>query len=418
MPTPFELGFDQDDRAFWRHPYPVYERIRETSPGIHRSEDGDWATATHAFCLDVVRGPRWSSSAAHAKPGSRAARQMEANDLRRVQEDRVLLFLDPPDHTRIRRLASRAFTPRAVARLRDDIERIAGQLLDDAGVAASGADHGHKVDLMDVLARPLPLYVICQMLGIPEVDRDRFFRWSDALGRSLDVDGDDAAIDGPIAQEALAAFLELSQYFFELADDRRAHPGDDLLTVLLQAEEEGDRLNSEELLSLFVLLFVAGHETTSNLIGNGTLALLRNPAQLARLRAEPAMMPGAVDELLRYDAPVQMTARFATEDVPMGDVVVGKGELVLCLIAGANRDPAEFGPTAHQLDVGRDARTHLAFGGGIHYCMGASLARLEGEVAFTMLLDRCGSLSLTDDDPPYRPHQVLRGLAALPITIN
>jgi cytochrome P450 len=414
--TPLELGFDQDDQDFWRHPYPVYERIRETPPGIHYDED-EWVTATHAFCLDIVRGPRWSSSASHAKPGSPAARQLESDELRQVQEGGTLLFLDPPDHTRIRGLASRAFTPRAVGRLRTDIERIAGQLLDEAGVISGGSDAGHKFDVMDALARPLPLYVICQMLGIPEVDRENFFRWSDALGRSLDVDGDPDSMDGPIQQEAILAFMELSQYFFALADDRRAHPGEDLLTVLLQAEEQGDRLSSEELLSLFVLLFVAGHETTSNLIGNGTLALLRNPAELQRLRTEPNLFPGAVDELLRYDAPVQLTARFATEDVPMGDVVVGKGELVVCLIAGANRDPAEFGPTAHLLDVGRDARTHLAFGGGIHYCMGASLARLEGEVAFRILLDRCPSLALADDDPPYRPHQVLRGLASLPVTI-
>lgn len=418
MPTPLELGFDQDDTAFWRHPYPVYERIRETPPGIHQGPDGDWVTAAHALCLEVVRGTRWSSSASHAKPGSRAAQQMATDEVRQVQEGRVLLFLDPPDHTRIRKLASRAFTPRAVGRLRGDIERIAGALLDEAGISAGGAERGHKVDLMDALAKPLPLYVICQMLGIPEVDRDNFFRWSDALGRSLDVDGDPDEIGGPIQQEALSAFMELSQYFFELADDRRAHPGDDLLTVLLQAEEAGDRLSSEELLSLFILLFVAGHETTSNLIGNGTLALLRNPAELQRLRADPALFPGAVDELLRYDAPVQLTARFATEDVPLGDVVIGKGELVLCLIAGANRDPAEFGPTAHLLDVGRDARSHLAFGGGIHYCMGASLARLEGEVALRMLLARCPSLGLADDDPPYRPHHVLRGLATLPVTIG
>ena len=267
--------------------------------------------------------------------------------------------------------------------------------------------------MVDVLARPLPLYVICQMFAIPDIDRDQFFRWSDDLAQVLGP-----VTDPLVAERAMVAFVEFSQYFFALADERRAHLGDDLLSALLEAEEAGDHLSTDELLSLFTLLFIAGHETTGNLIGNGTYALLCRPDQVAALRADPAAIPPAIDELLRFDSPVQLTARLAKEPVtvPGTDVTIPQGHELICFLGGANHDEAEFGPTAEELDVHRDARNHLSFGGGVHYCLGASLARLEGAVAFTELLRRCPDLELVTQHPVRRDHTILRGIEELVVS--
>lgn len=401
-----------DTEAFHEDPYPTYAAMRSTGTGLHRHEaGGGWLTATHAHCLALLRDPRLSTNPEHLDPEIAAARAAAAPeaDLVRTTDSSVLLFLDPPRHTRLRSLANKAFTPRSVQRIKGDVERLAAQLLDEAGVAAGSG----PFDLVDVLARPLPLLVICQMFDIPEIDRQQFFRWSDDLAASLGP-----VTDPEVLQRTVLAFLEFSQYFFALADDRRANLGDDLLSALLRAEEAGDRLSTEELLSLFMLLFVAGHETTSNLIGNGTLALLRHPEQLAALRAEPELVVPAIDELLRYDSPVQLTARIAREDVEVEGtgVTIPKGQEILCFLGGANHDEAEFGPTSEQLDVRRDARNHLSFGGGLHYCLGASLARLEGGVAFTELIRRCPDLSLVTEHPRHRDHAILRGIESLVVS--
>jgi cytochrome P450 len=302
-----------------------------------------------------------------------------------------------------------AFTPRAVQRLKADVERIAATLLDDAGV---GPGNG-PFDVVDVLARPLPLYVICQLFAIPDIDREQFFRWSDALAQVLGP-----VTDPAVAERSIVAFVEFSQYFSGLAEERRAHRGDDLLSALLEAEEAGDRLSTDELLALFTLLFIAGHETTGNLIGNGALALLRRPDQVALLRDDPAAITPAIDELLRFDSPVQLTARIAKEPVTVesAGVTIPRGHELICFLGGANHDEAEFGPTSEELDVRRDARNHLSFGGGVHYCLGASLARLEGAVAFTELLRRCPDLELVTEHPVRRDHTILRGLEELVIS--
>ncbi len=400
--------FDSDDPAFMADPYPTYATLR--GPSLHVGDrPHTWLTASHALCTAVLRDPRFSSAPERAHPDSDLA-DPEVGSLLRQQQSNVLLFLDPPDHTRLRRLANKAFTPRAVERLRGQVADLAGQLVDEMVEQAGGAEG--TLRFMAGVARPLPLLVICSMLGIPVEDRDQFFGWSDPISRLLDDPDDPAEI-----QAGMAAGLELAAYFFELAADRRAHPGDDLLTALLRAEDDGDTLQPEELLSLFGLLFIAGHETTTNLLGNGLLALLRQPDQLGLLRADRSLLPGAVEELLRYDSPVQITARIASTDIELGGTVVPAGDQVATVIAGANRDPDEYpDPPADRLDVRRDARSHLAFSSGIHYCLGASLAKLEGEVALATLLDRFPTIELVTERPTYRQHFVLRGLTELEIS--
>ena len=406
------LLFDTTDPDFLADPFPTYARLR--GPKLHvGNPPHTWVTATHALCTAVLRDPRFCSDPAHANPDSDIASPNEGSILRQEQSN-VLLFLDPPDHTRLRRLANKAFTPRAVERMRADITAIAERLIDEMVAAGDGGGAGGTVRFMDGVARPLPLLVICSMLGVPTDDRTRFFEWSDPISRLLDDPDDPAVVDA-----GTSAGLALAQYYFELAEDRRAHPGDDLLTALLRVEDEGDTFRPEELLSLFGLLFIAGHETTTNLLGNGLLALLRNPDQLAVLRSDPSLVPGGVDELLRYDAPVQLTARIASTDIELGDNLVPAGDQVVTVIAGANRDPDEYPePAADRLDVRRDARSHLAFGSGIHYCLGASLAKLEAAVCFDALLRRFPRIELADDHPTYRDHFVLRGLNELAVSVG
>ena len=403
--------FDRDTEAFRDDPYPVYASMRRTGSGLHRDPvTGTFITATHAHCLALLRDPRLSSNPVHLDPEIAAAQAAESGfDSARSMDSNILLFMDPPDHTRIRRLASMAFTPRAVQRLKADVERLAATLLDDAGVGPGSG----PFDVVDVLARPLPLYVICQLFAIPDIDREQFFRWSDDLAQALGP-----VTDPEVADRAVVAFVEFSQYFFGLAEERRAHLGDDLLSALLEAEESGDRLSTDELLALFTLLFIAGHETTGNLIGNGTLALLRRPDQVGLLRDDPAAITPAIDELLRFDSPVQLTGRIAKEPITVEGtgITIPRGHELICFLGGANHDEAEFGPTSEELDVRRDARNHLSFGGGVHYCLGASLARLEGAVAFTELLRRCPDLELVTQHPVRRDHSILRGLEELVIS--
>jgi cytochrome P450 len=387
-------------------PYPYYERLRALPEGIGRSTTlGIWHTATHAHIRSLLVDPRLSTNPKFAS-GNAAGAPAQLSPAR--SQENVLLFMDPPDHTRIRRLASKAFTPRAVRSLEDDIVQIAHELLDEIGVGPGSG----PFDLAADYARLLPLAVICRMFAIPDIDRTNFLRWSDDLAHALEP------IETPEAIETtLRSYLEFAEYFDDLAAGRRAELGDDLFSALLAAEADGDRLSAEELRSLFTLLFIAGHETTGNLIGNGTLNLLRNPDQLARLRAEPDLIAPAVDELLRFDSSVQLTGRIAKEPVEIEgtDVRLEAGDEIICYLGGRRLITEEFGPDADRRDVTRDARNHLAFGGGIHYCMGASLARLEATVAFRVLLERCPSLELAEDDPPHRDQVVLRGLERLPL---
>lgn len=367
------------------------------SPGFN-----EWIFTRWADCHSVLRDPRFSSNSAHS-----SQRLDGVWGLMRDTTSNLLLFVDPPDHTRLRGLVSQAFTPRRVESLRPRVQAIVDDLLDEA------SGHGNRTfDVMSDLAQPLPVIVICEMLGVPLQDRDKFGEWSSGASRLLDGELDQLTLS-----QSLGAAGELIQYFVGLLEERRTHPSDDLLSALVAARSEGDRLSDQELIATTILLFVAGHETTSNLIGNGTLALLRHPDQASWLRAradDAAAVRNAVEELLRYDPPVQITGRFATTDHEVAGVHVAKGEGVALMLAAANRDPDHYAEP-DRLDLGRADPHHLAFSQGIHYCLGAALARLEGEVALPTLLQRFPDLELVTDDPPYREHRVLRGLSELAV---
>jgi cytochrome P450 len=321
-----------------------------------------------------------------------------------------MLNADPPDHTRLRRLVQKAFTPGRVAGLRPRIEAITTSLLDamDATREADPAGDG-VIDLITEFAFPLPMTVICELLGIPDGDREEFKTWSQVILSST------ATFD-----EYRAAGGAMYAYFTGLLVDKRAAPADDLLSALITARDSGDSLDEPELLAMIFLLLVAGHETTVNLIATGTLALLTHPSEFARLRSDPSLLPGAVEELLRYANPLNhATDRYAPEPLEVGGVLIPAGEPVLVVTSSANRDPARF-PDPDRLDLGRDASGHVAFGHGIHYCVGAPLARLEGEIAFGALLSRFPRLSLAVDPAAlrWRPSSLIHGLETLPVRLG
>jgi cytochrome P450 len=384
--------------AFREDPYPYYERFRGPSP-LLRVAETIWFALGHADVTTLLRHPRMSTDEQqHA--ATEAGNALDPN------RTRSLLFMDPPDHTRLRNLVARAFTPRRIEGLRAATEAITAELLD-----ALPTD-GTPVDLIPAFAYPLPVRVICRLLGIPEADEAVFTGWSHGIARSLDPSVlRSPAIDATIDQ----ARSELRAYLGALLEFRRRSPGDDLLSGLAAVDADGDCISSGEVLSLAVLLLVAGHETTVNLIGNGMLALLRAPDQLALLRRSPELVGGAVDELLRFDGPVQITQRIATEDMEVVGCQVRRGDEILLVLGAANRDAAVFAEPG-RLDVTRDARRHVGFGGGIHHCLGAVLARMEAQIAVAALLERFGRIELAGA-PVRRPTFTLRGLESLPIAL-
>jgi cytochrome P450 len=317
--------------------------------------------------------------------------------------DNVMLFKDPPDHTRLRTLVNKAFTPRVVEKMRVRVQEIVDDLLDEA------VPRG-EMDVISDFAYPLPVRVIAEMLGVPPEDRDRFKGWSRGVAPILDP-----MISDEVFFKVAEAGLALAMYFDELVATRRAQPRDDLVSELIAAEDQGDKLTEEELRATLILLLVAGHETTMNLIGNGLYALFRNPDEMERLRADTALGKTAVEELLRYDGPVHLTARTALEDVEVGGVAVEAGEMCVVVLGAANRDPDQF-PDPDRLDVGRGHNRHIAFSAGGHFCVGATLARLEGEIAFETLLRRLPGLKRATNDVSYRATVTLRGLEALPVS--
>jgi cytochrome P450 len=348
-----------------------------------------------------LRDARWSSDPAHTASD---------DDTRAVINNagvRTLLFMDPPDHTRLRRLVSKAFTPRTIEQLRGHVGEICDDLLDQWR-------GDEPFEVMAGLAYPLPVIVICELLGVPVDDRHQMEGWSSDASRLLDF----SQIDEETAMKGMVAAMQFINYFNGLFEARRAEPRDDLLTELVKVEEAGDKLTEEELRSIVLLLFVAGHETTMNLIGNGLFALLQHHDQWERLVADPSLVPSAVEECLRYDGPVHLTGRIATTDLEVGGRTFRKGEGVMTLLAAANRDPDKF-PDPDRFDVGRTDNQHLTFSHGIHYCLGAALARLEGQVVFERLARRYPTLKLAcgSDDVEYREHFVLRGLKALPVEV-
>ena len=394
-----DVQFNPMDSEFVADPYPMYQRLQADDP-VHHSPLGFWVLTRYADVIASLRDPRLIKEPIAAFVAARFGMAVPPG------LGLSMLDRDPPDHTRLRGLVSKAFTPKALERLRPDIQRIVDELLDRVD------GHG-EMDLIDEFAYPLPVNVICDMLGVPVKDHERFKQWGLDIARGLD------AImlppDSEVGQRSMAGRRGLAEYFRELIAQRRAAPREDMLSALIAAEEAGDKLNEDELLATCILLLVAGHETTVNLIGKGTLALLRHPAELRRLHDDPGIIGTAVEELLRFDGPVQRTARIPSEDIVIGGRTIPKGEMVMPFLGAADRDPAQF-PDPQRLDLTRADNRHIAFGMGIHFCLGAPLARMEGQIAINTLLKRLPKLALATDKPEFRQSLTLRGLQTLPVS--
>lgn len=398
-----QLIFNPYDIEVQDNPLPTYAQMRELDP-VHLNLFGGWTLFHYADALAVLRDPRHSVEEANSTP---TPERQALKDLRgdRSAGSRAILNLDPPDHDRLRRLLSKAFTPKTVAALEPRIQEMVNTYLDEIGANGGG-------DIIPDLAFPLPFLVISEMLGMPIEDAEMVRGWSHALVKTLD----------PIIteEETLAAMSSgdlMTDYVRQQIIHKRGNPDNLLLSLLIRAEDDGDVLDERELLDQVMLLFIAGHETTVNLIGNSTLALLNHPEQMARLSKNPEIAGNATEELLRWDSPVQYSRRIATADFEIGGKSIKSGDFVLTCLGSANHDPERWGPTADVLDLGRDgAGGHLSFGSGIHHCMGAALARLEGRVALSSLANRFPTLSLAA--PVTRNGRiVLRGLDALPVAI-
>jgi cytochrome P450 len=392
-----ELAVEHLGDEYYSDPYSVHARLRARCPVTPVVLPGStvpaWLITGYAEARAALADPRLRKTMPGWTP--------EPGSVFTVLEQHMLNS-DPPDHGRLRRLVNKAFTARHVERLRPRIAAITAGLLDDIPARS-------EVDLLASFAFPLPITVICELLGVPASERDDFRSWSTTV------------VSNTAAPDLMYAHATaMVSYFRALLAAKRREPADDLLSALIAAQDRADSLSEDELVSMAFLLLVAGHETTVNLIASGVLALLLNPAGLARLRAEPALIGGAVEELLRYVAPVShATFRCAAEPVDLGGVRIGRGDPVLVALSGANRDPARFG-NPEGLDLRRDSSGHLAFGHGIHYCVGAPLARLEAEIAFTGLLDRFARLELAV--PPeslrWRPSTLIHGLESLPMRLT
>ncbi len=393
--------FDPLSPDFIKNPYPHYARLRETAP-MHRTPFGNFVASRHAEASLVLRDKRFGKDYVERTKRRYGPQIMNEPVFRSMGH--WMLQADPPDHTRLRGLVVKAFTARRVEDMRPRIQEIVDQSID--AVKARG-----HMDLIEDFAFRLPVTIICDMLGIPEEHREVFYKSSRDGGRLLDP--------VPMSPEEIKkgneGNLMAQMYFQQLFELRRRSPGDDLITQLVQAEEDGNKLTNEELTANIILLFGAGHETTVNVIGNGLLALYRNPDQLAMLKAKPELITNAIEEFLRYDSSVQMTGRVALEDVELGGKLIPKGESVLCLLGSANHDPAVYPDHPERLDITRQNVRPLSFGGGIHFCLGAQLARIEAEIAIATLLRRLPELRIDDvENPEWRPTFVLRGVKQLP----
>jgi len=391
-------SFNPMDPEFLADPYPTYHRLRAEDP-VHQSPLGFCVLTRYDDVSAVLRDARFIKEPLAALVAARFGAEVPRG------VGHSMLDRDPPDHTRLRGLVSKAFTPRVVEGLRPRIQQIVDELVTRAQAAGS-------MDVIEEFAYPIPVDVICEMLGVPVADHERFKGWSLDIARGLDSIW--LPPDSDVPRRSTAARHAISDYFRGLIAQRRASPRGDLLSALIAAEEAGDKLNEEELLATCILILIAGHETTVNLIGNGVLALLRNPGELKRLRETPGLITTAVEELLRYDGPVQRTARVASAEATIGGRTIAKGEMVMPFIGAADRDPAQF-PDPDRLDLRRADNRHIAFGWGIHFCLGAPLARVEGQIAIDALVRRLPRLELMTDEPEYRQSLTLRGLKTLPI---
>lgn len=381
---------------FRADPYQAYRRLRETAPVYYSPAMQGWVLTRYRDIVGVLSDPRFSVNRQQANVFQRFDLFAAMDPGFAAAVKTTLLMIDPPQHTQLRKLVVKAFTPRRVEQLRPRIEAIVDELLQPA---RPGADF----DVIANLAYPLPTIVIAEMLGVPASDRAAFKRWSDALTALVDPFQADDGL-----QPAERAFKEMQSYLNGVFADRRREPADDLITALVSVEEDGARLDETALMALVMLLLAAGNETTTNLIGNGLLALIDHPSEADRWRADAGLARTAVEELLRYDSPVQLTDRVATEDLTIDGKQIRKGQLVGLALGAANRDPAEF---AHpdRLDFARTENAHLAFGHGVHFCLGAQLARLEAQIALTSLLRKFQTLGRRPANVDWKRSIVLRG---------
>src|SRR5262245_21649022 len=393
------IAFNPMDPEFVADPYPTYHRLRAEDP-VHHNPLDFWVLTRYEDVAAVLRDPRFVKEPLAAFIAARFGVPVPQGI------GLSMLDRDPPDHTRLRSLVSKAFTPRVVEGLRPRIQQIVDGLI-------ARAEGTGSMDVIEEFAYPIPVNVICEMLGVPVEDHERFKGWSLDIARGLD------SIllppDSEVPRRSAASRHAMADYFRELIAERRQAPRGDLLSALIAAEEAGDKLNEDELLATCILLLIAGHETTVNLIGNGTLALLRHPGELRRLRETPGLIVTAVEELLRYDGPVQRTARIPHTDVTIRGRTIAKGQMVMPFIGAADRDPAQF-PDPDRLDLARSDNRHIAFGWGIHFCLGAPLARVEGQIAIDTLVRRLPQLELATDKVEYRQSLTLRGLQTLPVS--
>jgi cytochrome P450 len=396
--TPSDLGFVAD-------PYPAYARLRAAGRVLYDPGSDHWLVPHHADVSALLRDRRFGRTYLHVATHAEMGRPEEPPYLAPFWHliRNGMLDREPPDHTRLRQLVARAFTPRMVERLRDRVQATSDRLVDAVADAGGG-------DLIAEVAEPLSVAVISELLGVPEPERPLLRPWSAQICGMYEVNPTEEA--GRVASRAATEF---SEYLRGLSRERRARPADDLITALAQVVDGGDQLTEDELIGTVVLLLNAGHEATVNATGIGWWQLFRHPDQLARLRAEPGLLPRAVDELLRFDTPLQLFERWVLEDVELHGVRVPKGAELGLLFGSANRDPAVF-PEPDRLDLGREPNPHLTFGAGVHYCLGASLGRLELALSFGTLLDRLPQMTPAAE-PRWKPTYILRGLEALHVTV-
>ncbi|MEU6232709.1 cytochrome P450 [Kitasatospora sp. NPDC047058] len=398
--------FDPWSAAFVAHPYDAYRELREHAPVTYYEPTGQWLVARHEDVSALLRDRRLGRTYTHRFTHEEFGRPAPdpAHEPFHTLNDHGLLDLEAPDHTRIRRLVSKAFTPRMVEGLRPTVQRLAGELVD--GLLAAGGG-----DLITAVAEPLPVAVIAEMLGVPAADRHLLRPWSADITGMFELNPTEET-----ARRAVTASIEFSDYLRALIRERRADPGPDLISALIQAQEGSDALSEQEMVSTCVLLLNAGHEATVNTTGNGWWALFRNPGELARLRGDvDGLLPTAVEELMRWDTPLQMFERWVLEDIEVRGVTVPRGSEVALLFGSANRDPARFADP-DRLDLGRTDNPHVTFGAGIHFCLGAPLARLELTESYGALLRRAPGLRLVRE-PEWRPGYVIRGLKELLVEV-
>ncbi len=398
---PVEFAFAPDDLGFIADPYPVYTQMREQTPIWYHEPTDHWLVSRFADVNALLRDRRFGRTYHHVATHTEMGRPEEPDwhgpfwHLIRSG----ILDMEPPDHTRVRALVSKAFTPRMVEGMRDRIQRMMDGLVD--GVAGGG-----EFDLISTLAEPLPVAVIAELLGVPHEERGLLRPWSADICGMYELQPSEET-----ARTAVRACVEFSDYLRKLSRERRAAPRDDLISALAQVLDEGERLTEDELIGTCVLLLNAGHEATVNVTGNGWWSLFRNPDQLARLRGDATLVPRAIEELMRWDTPLQMFERWVLEDSEICGAAVPKGAELGLLFGSANRDPAVF-DRPDDLDVGRDPNPHVSFGAGVHFCLGAPLARLELETSFSTMLRRLPALHLVAE-PSWKPNYIIRGLREL-----